>query len=273
MLSATDIQSATWPALAADWDYSAAIAVYGAEPITFPSKTLYLTSAATASPFPTTSRMLSTTAGTTQATVSPGEFDIGFPGNADAGQWNPGSAAISSTTSSVEIDSTGTAPGTGRQGWLWGDDLKDYRILPGDKLNFTLRIVSTQGSGTAARPLVRASIVTAASGAWTTVKQLFATRITGEASHTTGQDGWRDADARIAPTTTAADFRFAVSAANGHTFAAGERVLIELGFGDADSTTDRTWDLLYNNGSSAVVTPGLTGGPAPALPRRVMLIN
>jgi len=225
-----------------------------------PAVTLYLTSSATASPFPITSRLLSESANASEVSLGPGEFDSGFPGNTDAGQWNP-SSAIADTTAAAEIDNTGTVPGTTRQGWLWNQDLTGKRIRAG-AYTVQLRLFAPQGGGASGRICMRVSVVKGVAGAWTTIKQLFAvTKLTGETSHAVGHNGWRDNDGvRIAPTgvITANNFSISIgdrSAAVAHVFAADERLLFELGFCDADSTTDRTWRLDFNNADSFITTP------------------
>lgn len=221
--------------------------------------TLYLTSTATSSPFPTTSRLLSETNNASEVQLGPGEFDSGLPGTTDCGQWNPNSA-IADTIAAAEIDNTGASLGTTRQGWLWDVDLTGKAIQAGT-WSVQLRLRANQGTGTLGRILMRVTVVTGSSGAWTTVANLLTTAITGEASHTTGQNGWRaQTTARITVTSTAANFAVDIAASGtstAHTFASGERLLIELGFGDGDSTTDRTWRLDYNTANSFVTTPAL----------------
>lgn len=282
LLSATGVQSATWgnvahTATSHNW-WSTALVALKSEPDTLATKARFLTSAATVAPFPTTSRLLSDTAGASEVRHDPGFFDSGQPGASDAGQFMPGTANKAATTLAVEIDNTGTAPGTSgttRQGWLWDINLTDYQIWSGDSFSVTLRLIA--GLVGVGRPMLRATIVTASGGVLTHVKDLLATRVTGGAP-TAGQVGWRDADARInvASTTAAANFTFTLPISQNHKFTAGQYIFFELGFCDADSLTDRAWSLLFNNAVSAITTPGLTGGPvapAPAALRRVMLIS
>jgi hypothetical protein len=243
-----------------------------------PTKTLYLTSTATSSPYPTTSRLLSETNNASEVTLGPGEFDSGFPGNTDCGQWRP-SSPIADTTSAAEIDNTGASPGTARQGWLWNQDLAGQTLAAG-AWSFQLRLRANQGTASeTGRIVARVSIVTASGGVWTTVKSIFTTNIVGETSHSTGQAGWRSqTEARIGPSSTAANFTVTVGDAGttqSHTFAAGERILVELGFGDGSSLTDRTWRLDYNTANSFITTPSIataisgtaagTGGQSGAL--------
>jgi len=211
--------------------------------------TLYLTSTATASPYPTTSRTLSTSAPSSEVTLGPGEFDAGMPGVSDAGQWNP-SSAIADTTLAAEIDNTGSSLGTGRQGWLYDADLTG-QTLSAQSIGYQLRLRANQGSGQAARVCMRVTVVTGNSGAWTTVANLCSTSVTG-GSPTAGQAGWRDNGSRHTVTSTAANFTGTVDTATAHTFTSGERLLFEFGFCDGDSNTDRTWRLDYNQGSSYV---------------------
>ena len=238
-----------------------------------PAATLYLTGDATASPFPTTSRLLSQTPKFAQVTLGPVEFDQNGPGTSDAGQWNP-SSPIADTTLAAEIDNTGASLGTTRQGWLWDQDLTGM-TLAAAAWTVRLRIAANQGTGTAARVLMRVTVVTGSGGVYTTVANLLTTQITGEGSHSTGQEGWRDNGSRItvvtAPTNFALTFAGAATSL-AHTFQSGERLLIEFGFCDADSATDRTWRLDFNTRNSLVITPDLTDdrvmvtGGSPNLP-------
>lgn len=222
--------------------------------------TLFLTSTATGAPRPTTSRLLSTTANASEVTLGPGEFDNGLPGNSDAGQWNP-SSPIANTTAAAELDNTGATAGTTRQGWLYDVDLAGQSVAAG-AWSVQLRLAALQGAATETAALImRVSIVTYAGGAWTTVKQIFTTRVTGATSTTAGQGGWRDQnEAVFGVAAAAANFAKTVGdsgTAQSHTFASGERIFIELGFGNANSTTDRTWQLLYNTSNSFITTPNI----------------
>lgn len=226
------------------------------------ARTLYLTSSATASPFPTTSRLLATSANASEVTLGPGEFDNGLPGNSDAGQWNPNSA-LADTTAAAEIDNTGANPGTTRQGWLFNTDLAGQTLARG-AWTIQLRLRANQGTGLTGFICARVSIVTGSAGAWTTVKQIFVTtRITGATSTTAGQAGWRDQNnAAITVTSTAANFSVTIGAddatTQGHTFATGERILVELGFCNGNNATDRTWRLDYNTANSFITTPDIS---------------
>jgi hypothetical protein len=224
------------------------------------STTLYLLSTATASPFPTTSHTLSTTNNASEVTLTPGEFDNGLPGTTDAGQWNP-SSPLASTTLAAEIDNTGASLGTTRQGWLWDLSTLTGRQLKSGAWSAQLRLNAVQGTGTTGNIMMRATIVTGSSGSWVTAANLLTTAITGEASHTTGQNGWRAHEGAVI-TVTSTTANFAVTVQSGatspaHTFASGERLLIELGFGNGNSTTDRTWRLDYNTANSFVTVPDI----------------
>lgn len=216
---------------------------------------LYLTSTATGSPFPTTSRLLSETNNASVVSLGPGEFDSGLPGNTDAGQWNF-SSALGDTTAAAEIATAGASISSTRQGGLWNQDLTG-KTLPSGTVSCRLPLRANQGSGTAGRIFMRMTVVTGAAGAYTTVANLLTTAITGETSHQAGQNGWRAHEgARITVTSTAANFNVTIATAfTPHTFQSGERLLIELGFGDADSTTDRTWRLDYNTANSFITIP------------------
>src|SRR5574342_130829 len=221
--------------------------------------TLYLGNDATASPFPTTSKKLVTSAPSSEVQLGPGEFDSGFPGTTDSGQWNP-SSPIGDTTAAAEIDNTGSSLGTAREGWLYDVDLPGKRLVAG-AWTVQLRLRANQGSGTTGGILLRVSVVKGNAGAWNTIANLLTTSIPGEASHSNGQLGWRGQnEAVITVTSTAANFSVTVadgSTSAGHTFAADERLLIELGFGNGNSTADRTWRLDYNTSNSFITTPDL----------------
>ena len=223
---------------------------------------LYLNNTATASPFPTTSKKLVTSAPSSEVSLGPGEFDSGFPGLSDAGQWNP-SSAIGDTTAAAEIDNTGIVPGVARQGWLWDVDNTGY-TLPAGTWTEQLRLRANQGADLSARVAVRATIVTGLAGAWVTVANLLTTEVTGATSTTVGQTGWRNSDARITVAATAANHAVNIATSGtsaAHTFGSGERLLIEEGFCDANSTGDRTWRLDYNQGSSFITIPDLIAPP------------
>jgi hypothetical protein len=216
--------------------------------------TLYLNNTATASPFPTTSKGLVTTAPASEVSLGPGEWDSGFPGAADAGQWNP-SSPIADTTAAAEIDDPGATLGTTRQGWLYGEVLTGKRLTAGD-FTVQLRLNAVQGSGTSGSVMMRVTVVTGSAGAWVTVANLLTTDVVG-GSPSTGQTGWRAAVARINVTSTTANFTNTVTTGAEHVFAENERLLIELGFGDGNSTTDRTWRLDYNTSNSFITTPNI----------------
>ncbi len=87
---------------------------------------LYFNSTATGNSCPTTSKKMYTSVSGSLVTTWPGEFDSGFPGGADAGQFKPGSADVANTTSSVEIATTTETSRTSLsfgQGWLYDGDL------------------------------------------------------------------------------------------------------------------------------------------------------
>lgn len=222
--------------------------------------TLYLNNVATASPFPTTSKKLVTSAPSGEVQLGPGEFDSGLPGNTDCGQWNP-SSPIADTTAAAEIDNTGASLGTTRQGWLYDTDLAG-QVMAAGTWTVQLRLDALQGTGTTGRIFLRVTIVTGNSGAWATVANLLTTNIVGETSHSNGQLGWRaHSEAVITVTSTPANFSVTFDTSVEHTFASDERILVELGFGNGNSTADRTWALLYSTSNSFVITPDIAAGP------------
>lgn len=220
-------------------------------------RTLYLTSTATASPYPTTSRLLSTVPNTEEATLGPGAFNADGPGLADAGQWNP-DTPVDNDLPSLELDNTGSAPGTTRQGWLWNQDLTNQQIGPGPWI-LQLRLRANVGAGLSGRLCARLSVVTGSGGLWTTVTTLFTTRVRKATSTTAGQAGWRDGnEVRIIPTLDPQNFMVTLGDATtavAHTFVVGERLLLEIGFNDARDPEDAVWRLDFNTSFSFIQTP------------------
>jgi hypothetical protein len=241
-------------------------AATGTYPVDAGPQTLYLRGATASAPYPTTSAILSTTIGAGATQSDPGYFDNGAPGGTDSGAWTPG-AAVAETDVSTEIDNTGAALGTTRAGWIWGQDLTGYTLAADAAWTTSLRLEATLGSGTSGRILLRVTVVTASGGVWTTVKNLLTTSINGATAIADGQAGWRENGARITVTSTPTTFtqtHGGAGTALGHTFAEGERILVELGFGDANSTADRTWRLHYGGAASDdsyIITPDLTPPP------------
>jgi hypothetical protein len=219
--------------------------------------TLYLTSTATASPYPTTSRTLSTSANASAVNLIPGWVNSGNPGGADAGQWNP-SSGIAAGTQAAEINNNGgSTPTNTRQGWLYDVDLTGKKLNAGD-WSVQLRLTAAAGSGQNGSLLMRVSIVSGSSGTYNTVKQIFTTtRVSGNQSLTAGQDGWRDNTQQITVTSSTANFTATIDGGTDHTFSSGERIFIELGFGNATGNTQRSWQLTYNDSNSFITTPNL----------------
>lgn len=220
------------------------------------SRRLYLTSGTASSPYPTSSRLLSLTNGLSVTSCHPGEFDSGLPGNTDAGQWRP-AVAFATGTAARELDSTGASPSVNRQGWLYDTELSG-QTLTASSWGLRLNLIARQGGGQTGRLLMRVTVVSGTGGTYVTNDNLLTTRITGETSHTTGQEGWRDTESRITVTTTLQSFTSSIAdttTSKKHVFQPNERILVELGFGDGNSTTDRTWELQYNTVSSYIDTP------------------
>lgn len=222
---------------------------------------LYLTSTATGSPFPTTSRLLSTTNNASEVTLGPGLFDSGLQGNTDSGQWNP-SSAIADASNAAEIDNTGATLGTSRQGWLYDVSLTNQRLIHGT-VTAQLRLNANVGTGNTGRIAMRLTIVRGVAGAWVTDQNLLTTAITGEASHSTGQNGWRANEGSVI-TVTNTPTNFSVTIATTlaqYEISQDQRLLFELGFCDANSTTDRVWRLDFNTANSFIEIPDLIAAP------------
>ncbi|MDB4962797.1 MAG: Repeat family [Myxococcales bacterium] len=251
-------------------------------PNTFGQIRMFLTDTATASPFPATSRLLSTMAPSAGVSLISGRFDEISPGNSGVGQWNPG-IMVSANTDATEIGATPN------RGWLYDVDLNGETISAGTwSAQFRLA-EALAGSTLDGRIFVKVSVVTGTAGAYTTVANLLTARNL-EGSPVTG---WRDAEgSTIAVPTNANNFSVSFTTGVAHTFLAGERLLIEVGFGDVfdDSYTYqycsqiqycydpfwgyydcgcaqystqfvnpdepyRAWRLDFNNGASWIQTP------------------
>jgi hypothetical protein len=225
------------------------------------TRKLYFNSTATGASCPTTSRKMFTTVSGSYVNTWPGEFDSGFPGNSDSGQWLPNSANRGNTTSAIEIanpSQTSRTSASFGQGWFYDEDLTGYTIDTGN-FTFNLTLIGGQMAATAAaeRIFARVSIVTCSGGNFIFVKDLLNTNCIG-GTCSGGQAGWRaNEGSRIDhPSVGAIVNRIVnITSAINHTFASGERLLIELGFGDASSTTDRTIGLRYNTVDSYAITP------------------
>jgi hypothetical protein len=214
---------------------------------------LYLSDNFTTSPFPTTSRELRVSAGASARQINPGEFDSGLPGTTDAGQWQPSSAAAAATTLAGELETVSANQSPTRQGFLWQEQSLTGLVMEAGNITASLRVSASQGTGTQGNFFMRVSVVSGATGTFETKNSLTPTNITGEASHASGQSFWSVSN----------EAAFGVSALStivktfpvtSHTFAAGERLLFELGFGAGDSTADRTWVLEFNNSNVYIDT-------------------
>lgn len=221
---------------------------------------LYLTNQPSVAPFPTTSRLLSTSVAGSVVQLGPGKFSNAAPGNARAGQVKPG-VALADGVSMPELDSTAGVPGVGRIGWVYPFE-QVGKLLTRGRWELGVQLRANAGSGLAGRLLARVSVVRAVGGAWETVKQVLATRITGEVSHTVGQVGWRDSElGTVSPTGTAGPFRATFggddASTQAHAFQAGEYLLLEIGYGGANNGTDRVWRFDYNIAAAYLKTPAL----------------
>jgi hypothetical protein len=214
---------------------------------------LYLSDRFSSSPYPTTSRLLEVSAGASARQINPGEFDSGLPGTTDSGQWQPSSAAAAATTLAGELETVSANQSPTRQGFLWQEQSLTGLVMQAGSITASLRVSASQGTGTQGSFMMRCSVVSGATGTFETKRSLTPTNITGAASNASGQSFWTANDGGA----------FGVSALStivktfpvtSHTFAAGERLFFELGFGNADSATDRTWVLEFNNSNVWVET-------------------
>jgi hypothetical protein len=223
------------------------------------SKRLYLTNDAASGSFPAGTRAASETSNASAIVVSAGHHSNSAPGNTDAGRYNP-NATVFNNTLSTEIDNqSGSSPSNNRVGWIFDQDLTG-QILAAGSWTAQLRIDAPVGGALSSRIMARLSVVTVSGSVYTEVAQLLTTEITGETSHTNGQLGWRNSSARITVATAVANYSVTFTTGATHTFAAGERLLIELGFGDANSATQRTWRLTINTADSYLDTPDISAG-------------
>ncbi|MEK6818331.1 MAG: LamG domain-containing protein [Nanoarchaeota archaeon] len=226
---------------------------------------LYFNSTGTVSPCPTTSRQLNEIPSNSPIYTWPGQFNTNQPGNSDSGQFLPGTANKANTTTATEIaNSAQTSRNSASfgQGWIYDKDLSGYTI---EKGNFTFNLTLMGGQGTNAnseRLFARVSVVTCSGGNFVLVKDLTKRNCVGGASCSGGQAGWRASEgARFThPGVNAmANIKVNVSTNETFTFSAGQKILIEIGFGDAQSATFRTIGFKYNFSDSFVITPPIRG--------------
>jgi hypothetical protein len=225
---------------------------------------LYLSDNLASSPFPTDSRELRVSAGASVIQHAPGFFDAGQPGTTDSGEWFPASNVAHATLSN-QIETAGSADQrNSRPGWVWAEQDLDGRTLAAGDFTVQLRLSAAVGSGLQGQLLLRVAVVSGASGLYETKTHLTSTQITGESSHTSGCSFWMSNGARFGVSALSTISKtFPVTS---HTFSAGERILVELGFGDADSTTDRTWLLESNNSNVFIDTTDIPTGPTSLTP-------
>jgi hypothetical protein len=216
---------------------------------------LFPNSTNSVSPCPTNHKMLNTGAVVGTVIVNePGEFDASVvaPGSSDAGVWNSTGVNISRTTASKEIANPGQTSRTTAsigEGWLWNQNLTGLSIESGATFDFSLSLLGCQDPDAteSQRYIARVSVVTCAAGAMSWKRDLFATKITNGVG-AGGQDGWRDSDFRMEHPAidTISNATFSIATNDSYTFQEGDMMLIEMGFDDADSNTDRTVCLRYN---------------------------
>lgn len=233
-------------------------------PNTFGQIRLFLTDMASVAPFPTTSRLLTTTAPSSVVSLVSGQFDENEPGASDAGQWNPG-IMVPVTTNATELAATPS------RGWLYDVNLNGETISAGT-WTAQLRLAEVQQGGAfPGRIFMKVSVVTGTAGAYTTVTTLLTTRnLEGSAVA-----GWRDAEgSTISVPSAGGTFNASFTTGTPHTFLVGQRLLVELGFGDVfddppiiqcfqfgcftvsqNDEPFRTWRLDYNNGTSWIQSP------------------
>jgi hypothetical protein len=225
---------------------------------------LYLSDNLATSPFPTTSRVLKVSAGASAVQHAPGEFDSTLPGTTDAGHWHP-TTNTGNTTASLELETVSADQSPTRAGWLWQEqDLAGQTMEAGD-ITISLRLSAVQGTGLQGNFMARVAVVSGATGTYQTKKHLTSTAITGEASHVSGQEFWSvDSGAQFGVSALSTISK--TVAVTSYSFSAGERLFFQLGFGNADTTGDRTWVLESNNTNVFIDTTNIAAAPTNLTP-------
>ena len=202
-------------------------------------------------------QLVGASAGTNKITW-PGDFDSGVPGTADAGQFQPGLNDLGNATNSRELSSpAATRANAYKTGWLYD------AASPGELIsirNMTLNL-TVQGGAAASitagqRIAARLSIVRCSNNNLTFVRDLLHTSIINGAA-SAGHAGWKTnlgprvhhpgVGQTITLNRTWFDER-ATTAGNGtYTFKKGDKLFLEIGFGDGSSTTNRAFGLVQNN--------------------------
>jgi hypothetical protein len=222
--------------------------VFGPNPVG--SVRLYLRSAAASLPFSTTSQTATTAF---PASPNNGVFNLGGgafnqnnPGNSDVGQWLPASS-LADNQNAPEITASVV------QGWLYDADLAGQTINAG---TWTINAHLADATGSTGRLFLRVSVVTGTAGNYTTVATITETaQIDGGNGGTlNGWDGDEDNRFTVGSNSTV---NVIVEDATAHTFATGERLLVELGFGDLTSNSNHAWHLLYNDGTTWIQSPDI----------------
>ncbi len=242
------------------------------DPIQAGTNRLYFNNTATGGACPTTSMKLGSSAPSSVVVTWPGSFTNSAPGNTDAGQWLPGNANIANITSSIQIANsvqTSRTSASFGQGWLLDENLVGYNIAKG---NFTFNLSIMGGLLGAAsnveRIFARVSVVNCVGGNFVLIKDLTQTNIVGEGSHSGGQVSWRaNEGTRINHPGVSSIINVFVNVSTNDTyvFNTGDRLLIELGFGDASSTFSRTIGFRYNFAGSYVLLPLINDTMIPSI--------
>ncbi|MBX4196634.1 hypothetical protein KW805_03525, partial [Candidatus Pacearchaeota archaeon] len=236
--------------------------------------TLFFNSTITGGSFPARAMKLGTGSPNAVNISWPGEFDANqVPTDASGiGQWFPIIAAIANTTATNPANNASLSSRLNYSvgpGWIWDDNLTGYQISQGD-FQFNISLMGGQAVAivNGERTFVRVSIVNVTSGAFHVVKDLFATNCTGGVCGG-GQSGWRASNGarqnHPAVNQIYTNVSFNITSNQSHIFQEGEWLYIELGFGDADSTTDRTIGLRYNIANTFVKTPRIYEASPPVV--------
>ncbi|MBX4196406.1 LamG domain-containing protein [Candidatus Pacearchaeota archaeon] len=234
--------------------------------------TLFFNNTMTSGSFPARAKKLGTGSPNAVNISWPGEFDANqVPVDASGiGQWFPIIGTIGNTTSTNAVNNASLSSRLNYSvgpGWLWDDNLTGYQISQGG-FQFNVSLMGGQAAAIAAgeRIFVRISIVNVTSNAFHVVRDLLATNCTG-GTCSGGQNGWAPNEGpRInhpALNQIYTNITFNVTSNQSYTFHEGQWLYIELGFGDATSTTDRTIGLRYNIANTFVKTPRIYEATAP----------
>jgi len=184
-----------------------------------------------------------------------GFFNNAMPTPSFGGAWGPGDA-VALTTAATNF------PVTPVKGWIYQTDLQTKSVA-GGTWTAVLDIADyTNFHFDAGNIFIRASAVTGSPGSF--VQTAVLTQTSNRFAGATAVAGWQEADQGqfFLGGPPASEVTVTFSGASAHLFLPGEKLLVEVGFGDPGSSFDhpRAWELFYNNASnpgsgSRVITP------------------